>query len=163
VKMAIFAGSLNHFADTRAARQRWRILNESLTSHRTKLESTALMDDKISLQAWQAGVRAVLRQLRRGPLLEDAQLRSLHITFRPPSPIPKSQLVRDHLPAFLESKKGRNFTWNLEHMRTDIVEYPEDWPVRISNLSTSSHIQQCTDGLGDQIWGERERDYKTEE
>jgi len=77
------------------------------------------MDRQIHLETLQA-VKAVFCRLRRGPLLEDAQLQNLHIIFRPPSPIPASQPVRDHLPAFLKTKAGRHFVWNLEFKRMNI-------------------------------------------
>src|SRR5205809_7941986 len=117
------------------------------------------MDGQIRLQSWQADVRAVLHQLHRGPSLEDTQLRNLHTTLRPPSPIPTSKLVRDYLPAFLETEEGRDITWNLEFKRED----PEDWPPSLSSLSTSSCIVGCTYGLGNQIWGRSNYETKRSE
>jgi len=116
------------------------------------------MDSQIRLQSWRANVRAILHQLRHGRSLDDEQLQSLHITFLPPSPIPTSQLACDHLPAFLETKDGRSYIWNLEFKRRNVIEDPEDWPLRICSKSTSYCIEECIDGLGERIWG---RNHKT--
>src|SRR3954453_21357492 len=100
------------------------------------------MAGQILLQAWHRDVRAVLHQLRLGPPLKDAQLRNLHITLRPPSPIPTSQLG-DHLAAFLETRDGQNLTWNLDFKRRDVILDPEEWPLKFSSPSTSYFIERC--------------------
>ena len=117
------------------------------------------MENQNRPQAWQANVRAMLHLLHQSPLLEDKQLRNLHIKFLP-SLIPTSTLVRNHLPAFLESKVGQNLTWNLDYKRRNVIEDPEDWPLRISEQSTKQCIKRCMHGLGDQIWGERNYETK---
>jgi len=111
------------------------------------------MDSQVHQKTWHADVRAVLRQLRQGPSLKDAQLRNLRITFRPPSPIPASQLVREHLPAFLETKDGRNFAWNVDYKRKSVILEPEDWPPSFCTPGIGFFISRCIDGLYEQIWG----------
>ena len=109
------------------------------------------MDSQVHQQTWRADMRAVLRQLRQGPPLKDAQLQNLHITFRPPSPIPASQLVREHLPAYLETEDGQNFAWNLDYKRKSVILDPEDWPPSLCTQGTSFHISRCVDDLGERI------------
>jgi hypothetical protein len=132
------------------------IIHKQAANHQTQKNGT--MNSQVPLQTWQADVRALLHQLCRGPLLEDALLRNLGITFPPPSPIRTSQLVRDHLSAFLEARDGRELIWDLDFKKRNVILDPEDWPLRISSESTSSCIGQCVDGLRDQIWGKD--DYK---
>ena len=118
------------------------------------------MDSQVHQQTWRADVRAVLHQLRQGPPLKDAQLQNLRITFRPPSPIPASQLVREHLPVYLETKDGQNFAWNVDYMRKSVILEPEDWPPSFCTQGTSFHISRCANELGEQIWGSYDYDTK---
>src|SRR5277367_498091 len=106
------------------------------------------MDSQVHQQTWHADVRAVLRQLRQGPSLKDGQLRNLHITLRFPSPIPASKLVREHLPAFLETADGRNIAWNVDYKRKSVILEPEDWPPGYCTKGTGYYIRQCVYGLG---------------
>ena len=115
------------------------------------------MDSQVT---WRADVRAVLRQLRQGPPLKDAQLQNLRITLRPPSPIPASQLVHEHLPTYLETKDGRNFTWNVDYKRKSVILEPEDWPPDGCTQGTSFHISRVVDELGEQFWDSCDYDTK---
>ena len=138
-------------------------INACIHEHSHQVRNGGDLDSKIHQRTWQADVKAVLHQLRQGPSLEDAQLQNLHITLRAPSPIPASQLVRDHLPAFLKTELGGEMTWNLDYRRRSVIEYPEDWPLRITSPSTGGYITESIYGLGDQIWGRGKYKYKMSE
>src|SRR5271170_4695296 len=116
------------------------IIDSCIHEQSHQFRNGGVFDNEIHQQTWQADVKAVLHQLHHGPSLEDAQLRNLHITLRPPSPIPASQLVRDGLPTFLETKNGFEVTWNSDYRRRNVIEDPEDWPLRICSGSTSTYI-----------------------
>jgi hypothetical protein len=109
--------------------------------------------DQVHQQAWRADVKAVLRQLHKGPSLKDTQLRNLRITFRPPSPIPVSQLVREHLPTFLETEDGRNITSSLFHKSKYTILKSEYWSLGLCTEGTGLYIGRCIDRLY-QIWGD---------